>query len=75
MKYYFTFCGRHDLAGYCQPIEAKDYGTAREKMFELHGDKWGFQYSEKEWQGFKSDPNRMWPMEKELETIIAYGEG
>jgi len=71
MKYYFTFCGYHELAGYCQPIEAKDYGTAREKMFELHGSRWGFQYSEDEWQGIKNDTNRWWPMEKELETIIA----
>jgi hypothetical protein len=31
----------------------KIYGThseAREKMFEIFGDKWAFQYSEKEWE-------------------------
>ena len=25
------------------------YGEARQKMFDLFGDKWAFQYSEKEW--------------------------
>lgn len=44
--YYFTFgCGQpHE--GWCQPILAKNDQVAREKMHELHGERWAFQYTE-----------------------------
>lgn len=50
-KFYFTF-------GYGTPyrnryieIEAEDYGSARARMVELHGQKWAFQYTEEEFKG------------------------
>ena len=43
------------------------YTTAREKMIEKYGTNWGFQYSEKEWNDMKNDPNRWWPLETLLE--------
>ena len=37
-KFYFTFgCGQNN-AGYCQPVYAKDYETARKRMFGIHGE-------------------------------------
>lgn len=66
----FTFgCGQAN-AGKCQPI----YGTfssARAKMFELWGAHWAFQYSEEEWEAMKSNPNRFYPLEDELERVEA----
>lgn len=53
--WHFTFGMNCPLEGYCQPIKAKSYRSAREKMFELHGNKWAFQYSEKEWLQAKED--------------------
>lgn len=61
--------------GYGQPHAGhyvKIYGTymeARRKMFNKYGSNWGFQHSEEEWKAFEEDPNRWWPMEKELEVI------
>jgi hypothetical protein len=50
-NFYFTF-------GYGTPyrnsyirIEAEDAGEARERMVELHGLKWAFQYDEKSFTG------------------------
>lgn len=64
----FTFgCGQRHEGKY-----VKIYGTyseARNKMFDKYGKEWGFQHSEKEWESFKNDPNRWWPMEEELEVI------
>ncbi len=45
--YYFTFCHR-DLSWDFIKIHG-DFGSTRKKMFELFGDKWGFQYSQVEW--------------------------
>lgn len=72
--WYFTFGGNQPLAGYCQPIKAEDFWSARAKMVELHGEKWCGQYSEDDWNGFKEDKNRMWTMEKELPIIDAEDE-
>lgn len=48
-KYYFTF-GKGQLHEDCyRIIEAEDFMTARARMFELHGSKWAFQYTEAEW--------------------------
>lgn len=46
-----------------------DYGEARKKMFDRYGDKWAFQYSAEEWDGWKKDPRRAWYMEKEMCVI------
>ena len=70
--WYFTFLGDDPkYRGYCQPIRATSFSEARSKMFELHGDKWAFQYDEDTWNRFKSDTRRLWPMERELEVINA----
>lgn len=68
-KYIFTFGFNHANKGYCQPIYAKSYDKAREKMFEIHGDKWAFQYDGDTWDGYKNDTDRCWDLEKELEPI------
>lgn len=72
--WYFTFCLGQTMGGWCQPIKAPTYGAARAKMFELYGDKWCFQYSEEDWNRWKNDPHRMWPMERELELIEVQDE-
>lgn len=46
---YFTFGVGQELAGHVQPIKADSPEEAREKMFEVHGKKWAFQYSEEEY--------------------------
>jgi hypothetical protein len=50
-KYYFTFgCGIDDNHRNCYTvIEAADYESAREEMFRRFGNKWAFQYDEKDW--------------------------
>jgi hypothetical protein len=67
-EWIFTFgCGQQH-AGKCVRIKGT-YGEARAKMFELFGAEWCFQYSAKEWDRMKNDPNRTYPMEEELEVI------
>ena len=48
-NYYFTFGFGQANAGCYYVIENTDYGTARERIIKLFGNKWAFQYSEKEW--------------------------
>ena len=70
--WYFTFCSDDPIhGGYCQPIKAANYFEARNKMFEMYGDKWAFQYSEEQWLEFKRDPHKIWPfkLETELELV------
>ena len=66
-RHYFTFgCGqKHE--GKCQPIEASDAGIARDKMVEIFGVKWSFQYTEEEWDAIKKDTR--YPTETELPVI------
>lgn len=48
--YYFTFASASEYGNKC----VKFYGTyseAREQMFKHFGDKWAFQYDEKEFAG------------------------
>lgn len=50
----------------------KIYGTyeeARKKMFEAYGDRWAFQYSEKQWQEWCERRPAYFPEETELEVI------
>ena len=61
----FTFgCGQ-PLGGKCVKIEGT-YEEARDKMCAQFGKEWAFQYSNTEWEGYKNDPNRKWPMEEEI---------
>lgn len=64
----FTFgCGqKHE--GYYVKIKGT-FDSARHKMFAKYGEDWSFQYSEEVWEDMKKDPNRYWPVEKELEVI------
>lgn len=64
----FTFGGGQPHAGKYVKIRGT-HNQARKKMFEKYGDRWGFQYSEKEWKEMEEDPNRHWTMETELEVI------
>ena len=48
----FTFGIGHENAGHYVKIEGT-YESARQKMFDRFGDKWAFQYSEKEWKNLK----------------------
>lgn len=65
-EWIFTFgCGQGDLAGKCIRISG-EYGEARDKMFEMFGNKWAFQYSAEEWEKMRNDPKRTWPMEQEI---------
>lgn len=71
-KFIFTFGGNHPLEGKCQPIYAKSYNEARNKMIEIHGMSWAFQYTNEDWEKARNDENRFWPMEIELESIYAW---
>ena len=64
----FTFGSGQKHAGYYVKIRGT-FDEARRKMFDKYGEEWGFQYSEKKWREMESDPNRLWPLEKELEVI------
>lgn len=46
---FFTFGLGQALQGHVQPIKAVSSAAAREKMIEVYGRKWAFQYSEKEY--------------------------
>lgn len=69
-KWRFTFGCGHELANYCQPIIGT-YMSAREKMFEMYGDKWCMQYSEEQWKEIEDMPDRFWRMEEDLEVVEA----
>lgn len=49
-KFIFTFGTGQLYEGFYQPIYATSGNEARAKMVEIHGIKWGFQYTEKEWE-------------------------
>lgn len=65
-EWIFTFGYGQQHAGKCVRIKGT-FGEARAKMFELFGEKWCFQYSAEEWDEMKNDPNRMYPMEEEMQ--------
>ena len=64
----FTFGSGQRYAGKYVKVYGT-WGEAREKMVSKFGTEWGFQYSEEEWENWKKDATRMWPMETELEVI------
>jgi hypothetical protein len=73
-KFIFTFgCGQKH-SGYCQPIFAPDYMTARRKMFELYDDKWAFMYFNEKWEEMKNNPRRLFKLETELEPVYCEAE-
>lgn len=43
-KFYFTLAENQGGPG-CIEVEAEDYDTAREIMFDSYGPRWAFQYS------------------------------
>ena len=65
-KWIFTFGSGQRYQGH-YVVMTGTYYEAREKMVEKYGDKWGFQYSEQEWEEMENDPNRWWPLEIPLE--------
>ncbi len=67
---YFTFGIGHKLAGQVQPIQAASVEEAREKMFEVHGRKWAFQYNEDEYLQARKEG---YARETLLEPIILKG--
>ena len=65
-EWIFTFgCGQK-YAGKCVRIKG-GFNEARQKMHNKFEDKWAFQYSADEWEKMKNDPNRMYPMEEEID--------
>lgn len=66
----FTFGVGQTNAGYCQPIFGT-FSSARAKMVSMYGLEWCMQYSEKEWEDIKNDPDRYWEMEKDLKLVEA----
>ena len=66
----FTFGSGQYKEGYCQPIFGT-FASAWAKMVSMYGLKWCMQYSEKEWEDIKNDPDRDWEMEKDLKLVEA----
>lgn len=48
-EYVFTFGIGMPLAGHYIRIQAESYGAARQRMFELYGTEWAFQYYAEDW--------------------------
>ena len=67
--WYFTFGVNQPNAGKYVKIYGT-YNAARNLMFDKFGDKWAFQYPEKEWKRMKKDKNRSYPLETELEVYV-----
>ena len=44
MMWYFTFGTDHEKSRYIVRINEPDWGKARDRMFELYGAKWSWQY-------------------------------
>lgn len=65
----FTFGSGQQHAGHYVKIDGT-YDSARNEMFDKYGDDWGFQYSEKTWKEMENDPDRWYPMEKELKEDV-----
>lgn len=72
-KYIFTFGSNQLYAGFYQPIYANNSLEAREKMVELHGLKWSFQYTEEEWNKTKDELSGF-QLEQPLEPVFCKEE-
>lgn len=64
----FTFGYGQKHQGYYVKIFG-GFFEARAKMYDKYGEEWSMQYSAKHWDDVKNNPDRFWPMEKELEVI------
>ena len=65
--YVFTFChGRKNGGHYVKFFGT--YGGARQQMIDKYGTDWAFQYTLDDWERWRSDPERGWMMETELEV-------
>lgn len=53
--FYFTFGSGQVNQGYCQPIKAENSQKAREKMVEMYGIKWAFQYNEEDFKRYREE--------------------
>lgn len=58
-KYYFTFLMSDTPRYNCYHVEEGSYEEAREKMIQLYGTNWAFQYSEEEWKISKKQYERI----------------
>lgn len=58
-KYYFTFLMSDTPRCRCYHVEEGSYEEAREKMIQLYGTNWAFQYSEEEWKISKKQYERI----------------
>lgn len=63
--YVFTFGDGQPNQGCCVRIKGS-YAEARQKMIDMYGLNWAFQYSAEQWDEWKKDPNRVWFMEREI---------
>lgn len=54
-KHIFTFGQQHPLSNRHQVIYASYPDTAEQKMFEIHGRDWAFQYTEEMWEQSKAE--------------------
>ena len=63
--FYFTFGGGQTHQGHYQPIMAIDSKRARNKMVEIYGREWAFDYNEEQWKSAGK-----YYIGKGLETIV-----
>lgn len=54
-KHIFTFGQHHEYCDRHQIIFANEPEKAEDKMFEVYGRNWAFQYTEKQWEKSKSE--------------------
>lgn len=64
-EWVFTFGIGQRLGGRCVRIKGT-YEEARQKMVDVFGNKWAFQYAASQWDEWKKDPSRAWRMEKDI---------
>lgn len=64
-EWVFTFGHGHLFGGKCVRLQGS-FEDTRNRMFNLFGNKWGFQYSAEEWEHMKNDKDRMYPLETEI---------
>lgn len=53
-EHYFTFGQAHKYSGHHQVIFSDSPEAAEEKMFEVYGRNWAFQYTKKQWEQQKA---------------------
>ena len=71
-EWIFTFGCGHKFAGKCVRLSGT-YEDTRNKMFEMFGSDWGFQYPASKWEQMETDEKRWYPMEKEVPLSSLFG--